>query len=296
MLGVNTRTHTRDSGSKKKVELPGDSSIWQCAKNRHRLWNGSTVKQNGKIVEMIWLCLLFLWHLVSVVYVFLFHPLPSSVLFVWKCFRWIERKTSVARRTHMFLSWLWWDVISCRHRHAYKPWWQLPLFLSSCCPFRSFFFPFSAGKCHVDLAFPSTDSRFSSLMQTPLVLVCLFNEYTYCYVRNIHIRRQGRRLHPETPVRWWMSRLSPRTKGLTKLCLLDRRRVMFPPHLRPTYIRDTWRDWNWHPSPLFSSAHESAGRFFFFFFFFFWDGRSMDGCWISLALHWSFSVDRVRVS
>lgn len=51
---------------------------------------------------------------------------------------------------------------------------------------------FSAGKCHVDLAFPSTDSRFSSLMQTPLVvLVCLFNEYTYCYVRNIHIRRQG---------------------------------------------------------------------------------------------------------
>jgi hypothetical protein len=44
----------------------------------------------------------------------------------------------------------------------------------------------------VDLVFPSTDSRFSSLMQTPLVvLVCLFNEYTYCYVRNIHIRRQG---------------------------------------------------------------------------------------------------------
>ena len=65
-------------------------------------------------------------------------------------------------------------------------------------PFGRFF---SADKCHVDLAFPSTDSRFSSLMQTPLVLVCLFNEYTYCYVRYIHIQRQGRRLHPETPLR-----------------------------------------------------------------------------------------------
>lgn len=197
----------------------------------------------------------------------------------------------------MFLSWLWWDVISCLHRHAYKPWWQLPLFLSSCCPSRSFSSSFSAGKCHVDLAFPSTDSRFSSLMQTPLVLVCLLNEYTYCYVRNIHIRRQG-----PPPA----SGDSGEVMDVTVVAE-DQRPDKAPPSRSPSSHVSTSFTTNIYQRYVKGLKLASLSTFLFcaricreifcslFFLFSEMAARWMDAE-ISPALHWSFPVDRVRVS
>ena len=173
--------------------LLGDRSIWRHAKNRHRLWNGSTIlKIKGKTkrensrydltMPFVYLC--FFWRIISVCYcdVFLsFLALLVKLHFIYleNVFFVIRRKTTVARRTHMFSFFSfgsWWDVISCRHRHAYKPWWQLPaisFFLLSLLVF--YFVP-----ANITWTFHRQNlSRFSSLVQTPGLVSCLFNVYIH---------------------------------------------------------------------------------------------------------------------
>lgn len=135
-------------------------------------------------------------------------------------------------------------------------------------------FLFCASQYHVD--FPSTESLTFQFIgaNTGACVMSIQRLYTYCsystcviYIYNVRERCIRTRLW----LRWWMSRLSPKTKKAWQSsadCRLDRRRAMFPPHLRPTYIRDTRRDRNWHPSPLFF-AHESTRIYILVFLSFF---------------------------
>ena len=197
LLSVNTHTHTRDSekmfffffrcratvrfGVTPKTDIDFGTDPQYLKKKRE--------KQNGKIVEMIWLCLLFTcvsfdasYQFVIVISFFLFLSFLYKAPFYLfgKCILRDSKKnyrsTKDAHVSFFFSFGSWWDVISCRHRHAYKPWWQLPaisFFLLSLLVF--YFVP-----ANITWTFHRQNlSRFSSLVQTPGLVSCLFNVYIH---------------------------------------------------------------------------------------------------------------------
>jgi hypothetical protein len=117
------------------------------------------------------------------------------------------------------------------------------------------------------------------------------------YVCNIHIQRQGA-MHPDETLAEVMdvTVVAEDQKGLTKLCWLPSRSPSS--HVSTSFTTNIYQRYA-KGSKLASLSTFLCSRIYqdiyFSFSLLLLDRRSMDGYWLSPALHWSFSVDQLWV-